>query len=387
MKQIKFLILTILYLGLFSSCNKHEDPNGDSFYISIEEAIEISKNIEITTKEISTRSDSYEVISSKTLKGEDSEDIILILNQKKDEILYFSIISLDSRTLPILGFGHGSFSLEEISKETMYWLNGQIRLVKYVKNNNISKETFVKDIAKVNDEDIVGPTTDNPCDNPWFGGSLSDGPLMNHTWGQGCVYNAQCPDLDCDIGFCDVEQAWVGCVATAMAQIMGYHSSPSNYNWSDIQLRYNWNDFGDPGADDIALLMSDAGEAIDMQYDCDGSGAFTSEVPEVLENDFGYSNGGQWYDNSWDDFGWNEWASIRRNIREDKPVILRGAGERGGHAWVCDGYRQEWGCENGKPWSTLFLHMNWGWNGTANGWFVGYGQFPEGSARILDIEP
>ena len=48
------------------------------------------------------------------------------------------------------------------------------------------------------------------------------GPLMTTRWNQGCTYNEQCPDKDCDDVCFSNENAWTGCVATAMAQILRY---------------------------------------------------------------------------------------------------------------------------------------------------------------------
>ena len=396
MKKMRFLVTVLTVILIFGACSKEDELRNHDHFITLKKAIEIAKeNVDNTItekKRTSLRSDDFTPLNTISLVDDSETPVLYIINYRINNNDYFNIISADNRTLPIVGYGSESFVLEEISMETRYWLDGQKRLVDYVRKNSISKEEFVNEIAKVKDDDIVGPTTDNPCDSPFgFGGWLSEGPLLNHTWGQGCVYNAQCPDLNCNVGLCDAEEAWVGCVATAMAQVMGHHSHPSTYNWGNIQARYLWNDFNDPGANEIATIMSDAGISVNMDYGCDGSGVplnvFPTIVPDAFEDEFGYSNGGQYYSNSWPNFGWNEWASIRGNIRDNKPVILSGCGELGCHAWVCDGYRQEWGCEDGKPWSTLFLHMNWGWNGVSNGWFVGYGFFPNENGRILNIEP
>ena len=390
MKNFKLIFLLLGLVSVLSSCSKEEEISQEDFSISVEDAVEISKNIQLF--DLETRSDEYSIVSQELLNDENGESLILIINQLVGEDVYFSLISLDTRTLPVLGFGKGTFDLEALGKETLFWLEGQKDLIKHVKQNNIQKADFVNNIAKVTDSAIIGTTTKDPCKGfAEFGGTIVRGPIMSQTWGQGCVYNEQCPDLNCDIGVCESEEAFTGCVATAMAQIMGHHQSPSNYDWGQIQDFYGWNDFNDPGAVDIADLMNDVGESVNMNYGCDGSGvainAYPIVVPNAFEGQFGFSSGGEYYSNSWSNYGWNEWVTIRHDIRNDRPVILSGCGDVGCHAWVCDGYRQEWGCEDGKPWSNLFLHMNWGWNGNSNGWFVSYGLFPDEAGRIIGIQP
>ncbi len=52
------------------------------------------------------------------------------------------------------------------------------------------------------------------------------GPLLSTIWGQGCYYNKFSPEDD--RGPCN--NAWAGCVAVAMGQIMKYWNEPSASN-------------------------------------------------------------------------------------------------------------------------------------------------------------
>ncbi len=51
-------------------------------------------------------------------------------------------------------------------------------------------------------------------------------------------------------------------------------------------------------------------------------------------------------------------------------MILCGGGNGERHCWVCDGnyYHSEWN-ENGG-WSVELFHMNWGWDGAFNDYFL-----------------
>ena len=65
-----------------------------------------------------------------------------------------------------------------------------------------------------------------------------------------------------------------------------------------------------------------------------------------------------------------------------------------GHAWVCDGVSSSYYCEIGV--STLYFHMNWGWEDTGYGWYAFNGSwnaegsgmtFPYKRGMIYNIRP
>ena len=72
-------------------------------------------------------------------------------------------------------------------------------------------------------------------------------------------------------------------------------------------------------------------------------------------------------------------------ISQNKPVILSGGEKKywlglipyyaDGHAWVADGYMRGFECyydDNGNVnggYCYVLFHMNWGWNGSYNGFF------------------
>ena len=163
------------------------------------------------------------------------------------------------------------------------------------------------------------------------------------------------PTMSCNV---PCGHAWTGCVATAMSQVMKYYNYPTNYNWTDMPNNYATNS--------TAILMKDIGNAIDMDYQYDGSGASMNDVPGAFRNDFNYNHA------SHADYSYQ---TVMNELDYNRPVILSGGRNNGwwifghytdGHAWVCDGY-----LETVDPCccTYLSLHMNWGWNGAYNGWF------------------
>ena len=211
-------------------------------------------------------------------------------------------------------------------------------------------------------------------------------PMITATWGQREPYNNMCPA--CDNGAKSVS----GCVATAMAMIMYYHKWPTqgtgSYSYTSKSNRFNlsadfgsttyrWDfmqdhygntsldgaanstnfDYDASSADAVATLMYQCGVSVNMDYDNRGSGTITNYVPAALINHFSYDKGMSlqckiWYnDEEWDEKVYQELASGR-------PLLYSGTSISGGHAFICDGYRDG------------YFHFNWGWDGMANGYYL-----------------
>lgn len=223
------------------------------------------------------------------------------------------------------------------------------------------------------------------------GGSPTKGPrksasyLMHTTWHQGDPYNIYCPIIEGD-------RAIVGCVATALAQILRYWEHPtvgegsSSYFCQDCRERlganygattydfphmplalYNTNSSTEKIA--TATLCYHAGVSVMMQYHEGSSGVSMSHVGSfvktALTRYFKYDTIAtelfrtQFADN---DSMWMNF--VRFDIQAQRPVFYCGydngsEGNDAGHAFVCDGFDE----------TTNFFHFNWGWGGQADGWF------------------
>ena len=210
--------------------------------------------------------------------------------------------------------------------------------------------------------------------------------MLESLWGQQSPYNLLMPEFD--QGKDELIKAPTGCVATALAQLMYYHKWPeqgngtksyttrtknltlaadfssSHYDWKAMSPRYKATDNTSAGAKAVALLMRDAGYACEMDYTPRSSGALDAKAAQALEQNFGYDavllrqkKMGK------DDFI----QTLREEISNGYPLYLAGSeqGEPAGHAWVVDGYDA-----NG------LFHMNFGWNGLANGYYSLYAIAP-----------
>ena len=233
--------------------------------------------------------------------------------------------------------------------------------------------------------------------------SISDvrvSPLLSTKWGQdvdsycgNACYNYYTPPYSPGDG----NNYPAGCVATAMAQYMRFWQYPVSgvgaqsftitvgcdrprceqtanlrggdgnggpYDWSQMPYYPNCSTT-DAQRQAIGALTYDAGVAIGMDYEVDGSGADISDAAAAMVYTFGYSNaimGGDEteIDNIGED-GLN--GMINPNLDSGNPVILAiyNSSNNDGHAVVADGY--------GYQSSTLYHHLNMGWDGDDDVWY------------------
>ena len=213
-----------------------------------------------------------------------------------------------------------------------------------------------------------------------------------------------------------------GCVATAMAQLMRYHSWPkvavgtpsftiyvNSLSDTDSLLggdgaggAYDWGNMVlDPVASTpefqrqaIGALTHDAGVAVHTNYQYSGSAASNIYVSYALTNTFKFSNARYAYNNSnYSIPGPNLNNMINPNLDAGFPVLLGIIDANTiGHEVVVDGY--------GYSSATLYHHLNLGWAGDADAWYnlptisAGsynfnsaiqciYNVFPQGSGEII----
>lgn len=200
--------------------------------------------------------------------------------------------------------------------------------------------------------------------------------LITTQWDQLEPYNHSCEYLG--YGRYDT----LGCGAVAMGQIMKYYQWPTlSWSWNDMPDKLNGSTDGETPLSQflysIALKIQEEGEPLNSSN--------TYNVYRSLCNDYGYScsiiNHSQ--------------SRVITSIQNSRPVFMRGRmpNETYGHAWICDGY----GLEQQRVVYTLYViaasntleyvtacdpycdevlslgyyfHMNWGWGGTDDGWFI-----------------
>ena len=148
--------------------------------------------------------------------------------------------------------------------------------------------------------------------------------------------------------------------ASQTAHLRGGDGSGGAYNWSQMPLAPDCSTTL-AQREAIGDLTYDAGVAVKMDYESDGSGAYISDAATAMVDTFGYSNaikGGDEIDNIGDGLD----GMINPNLDYGNPVILGISDFEGdGHAVVADGY--------GYQSSTLYHHLNMGWDGDDDVWY------------------
>ncbi|CAA0218885.1 Probable C10 family peptidase, streptopain, precursor containing a C-terminal secretion signal [Tenacibaculum maritimum] len=210
----------------------------------------------------------------------------------------------------------------------------------------------------------------------------------------------------------DDEKAVVGCVATAMAQVMRYWEFPTtgksqtSYNhkkYGAISVnfenqRYDWDNMSKINADDEnAKLSYHAGVSVKMNYGISsngGSSARTRDALSALKKNFKYHKDAKMiYKHNYSDVEWSN--IIKEQLDEKRPVLYTGRSENlldptalsSGHLFTLDGYDAT---EQGD-----FFHINWGWGGRSNGFFSltdmvthdGRYNWIDNNAIIIDLYP
>ena len=282
----------------------------------------------------------------------------------------YVIVSGDDRTEPILGYvDRGSYDESSMPENMRAWLEGYARQIEQLDQMGVKAGMRAPRRAAEQARKSVAP-------------------MLTSRWGQYAPYNNYTPQYG-------GSHNPTGCGATALAQVLYYHREQSKaqgittlqettstytiswgtgFNPAPQQQKgspIDWDNMIDDykaGAtsaqkEAVAKLMIYCGAAIKMGYSNNGSGSLPEDVPAAVVKYFGY-DGACAYKNkacfsirAWDDMVYNEMVNHR-------PVIYYGEATGEGnqdnnHIFVIDGYDPDG-----------FYHVNWGWNGDNNGYFV-----------------
>jgi hypothetical protein len=284
----------------------------------------------------------------------------------------FVIVSADYRIYPILGYSFESAHNPQNSPDCMDWLMGEYsqQIYDVVSQNMGFKNTEVIELWEKYENASLQKS--NPAPLPSL---MSTTPLTTTTWSQGCFYNDACP-ADNTLGTTRCGRVPTGCVATAFSQVLKYHNYPaqgtgtnsysSNYGTLSANFgatTYNWSSMpnkllaANPAA---AQLLFHAGVAVNMTYTANSSSAYTTAVRTALVNKFKYASTAQNVTkSSYTNMQWDN--LIRTEIDAQRVVIISGQDPTAGagHAFIADGYQ-----------GTNSFHINWGWNGSSDGYFL-----------------
>lgn len=301
----------------------------------------------------------------------------------------FVIVAGDDRLNEILAYGEqGHFSFEELPVQIAWWMGQYDKQIALLLDTN----PLIKPVAEVRAaRAIVQPLLEKE----------------GITWDQGSPFNDLCPV------FAEGKRAYSGCVATALAQILRYHKWPEQaegsisyndrgavremtfgkepYKW-DLMLPDYKNKASSEQKRAVAQLLVELGYSVKMIYGVDSqgsSGAYSQNIASALRNNFKYKHAVHLVRRS--AVNREKWEQlIHDELAAQRPVYYSGSTEgQGGHAFVCDGYNADG-----------TFHFNWGWNGTANGYYrldalrpqelgagAGLGDYSSVQEIVIGIEP
>ena len=354
--------------------------------VSVEQALQVARQFAI---ERSSRSGMQKAPSAiapslaytvKSLRNNDTHNNVYVINLGEDQ--GFVVVSGETgTTAAVLGYcDQGTFSYDDAPcnlKALLQQYAGQIDCLR--ENRNLTPRSSL--LAPRSSSSVIGNVVVEP--------------FVTTKWNQGTPFNDLCPMLD------GKTHTVTGCTATAMAQIMAYwkyprqgrgqHSysynsgvtntvtysadfSQSFYNWDNMLDNYD-GDYTDEQGAAVALLMKDAGYAVDSRWGSGSLGTGGSRSPEeALAMNFDYNP------DSIRTIGMgdaNFIEQLKRELDARRPIFFSAHitwYPTNAHAMVIDGYTDN-----------DYFHVNYGWSGDYDGYYL-LTNFYNGSA-IVGILP
>lgn len=279
----------------------------------------------------------------------------------------FVIVSADNCCTPVMGYSmNGGFAQNLLPVNMKDWLEQcSMEIAQGLAANPKQSDVARRQWAEALDANFTIPSAPK-----------SESYLVQSTWEQGYGYNKYCPVMN-------GQPVVVGCVATAMAQIIRYWEYPrrgfgqksyvhgtygtqavdfdtTDYDYTLMPMHVSyWT--GEAEIDMVSRLCYHCGVVVNMEYENpghpDGSGAHTKKVQEGIMH-FGYTDAEHYVRlNINDDARWIQ--MIHNEIDNLRPIEYSGFGFSGGHAFVLDGYN-----------NSNEFHFNWGWGGYGDGFYT-----------------
>ena len=296
----------------------------------------------------------------------------------------FVVVSGEDRSSEILAYGDQLFpNLKDMPANMMYWLDSYKRQLEFL---------------------LQHPTIEVTTPSVLDGSKSVVNPLITANWSQNAPYWNECPAYGTDT-------CYTGCPATSLSMVFYYwkyprqltptvpsYTTPSYgallpelpptvFDWDNMIDEYT-NGYTTVQATAVAHLMRYIGQVEEMDYTISGSGAYGNDVLRAVKffeydqnarllfktDDLGYEN----YSNT-------QWGNlIQTELEAGRPIVYLAYDNYtgAGHAFNVDGYDG-----NGN------YHINWGWNGRGNGYFVlnafTYGDYTFGTGQqmVIGIQP
>ena len=349
---------------------------------TIEQAQQIAADFMSTTADALTPVTAVNQAKSRT---EGDQPAFYVFNHNRQP--GYVIVSGNEQFKPILGYNETeTFNPDSLPDGLSYWLQ-------FLKEETLS--------ALSGTSPIMGRKPSGWSPLPITGEGLGErvfSPLLTSYWSQGKPFNSQIPvSYTGDASTYD-GHASVGCVATALGEIMSYWRYPAQgqggthtnarytsatvnfseqtYNWYNIKNNYGYylNEYGrtmyasfdETEAYEVAKLCYHIGVAVDMAWNTDGKGtsaATDGKALRALTQYFGYNKYAYLQERRTLSLGAFQ-TLLLQELQAGRPVPYSGSssetGQSIGHYFVLDGYDA----------ATGLFHFNWGWSGVHNGYYA-----------------
>ncbi|MBP5547328.1 MAG: thiol protease/hemagglutinin PrtT [Bacteroidales bacterium] len=290
----------------------------------------------------------------------------------------FVVVSADDKTGPVLAYSTENTFVTDMPAHIRAWFDGLERQIIFNSSSPYAIESS----------------------EPNNGDKANIPPMLTTQWNQSPYYNALCP-YDNAAG----KRSVSGCTAVATAQIMKYFNHPTQGYGSCTFIHKNFGplsaDYGNTiylwdsmpeklsansttgQVDAVSTIIYHCGVAVSMDYSANGSGGKTASYgyggEAASENAYKYNFKYSPY--IWTafrcDYGDLAWKNMLRDeIIAGRPVLYAGYDEvQSGHAFVLDGYKSIDGT----------FHINWGWGGSADGWYTITNLNPKNTTYHFDL--
>ncbi len=310
----------------------------------------------------------------------------------------FVIVSADDHFRPIVAYSkEGIFDVNNIAPGCEFYLNALANGRSEAKSDAADPKVAVEWESLAKTGRLLS-----------YNGGRAVPYLVQSKWNQSpAPYNSMCPADPLGPGGHD----YVGCVATAMSQLMNYWEYPTQgqgshsyvcvanpyaqypghpeygtltanfgattYDWANMLDSYNTGNYTTEQGEAVATICYHCGVSVDMMYGNEvdeGSGAYSGDVPAAIANYFLYTSAATVMNYS----NLNNWKNMLKEQHDlGWPVYHSGSSDGGGHAFICDGYDD----------NDLF-HFNFGWGGYEDGYYVADQiDYNSGMAAIINFVP
>jgi len=390
MRKIYYALFLLCFMF---SCEDGEinSNSGHPNFVTLEDA----KKIATVQAPLNTDGTAKSLGSTLEVKPDNRPTSFYIINYEGGG---FIILAADKRIDPILAYSKDNpfpFEKKRLPEGLLNWLEGVHETIQEIRKENPEQgELLANNWKKIFTErhSIASTNQAARTETTYYEGDCNNGdsgyqqithvdPLTVTEWDQGSGYNNLFDYAGCTQTLNG--RYWAGCVPVATSQIMRFWQYPTTYNWAGMLA-------GSHPNDEIRKLIHDVAGLVKALPGCDGTSAHSKDVPGVLL--------GLGYRSATYNSNYNYFTATDNDIQNGTPVLLGGFrstdwwifGAQGGHLWVGDGMHEifYYSCQPDPntpgEWIAVYngysasVRMNWGWGGTANGYFSSYNFNPIG---------